>query len=55
METRLESLALLLDRAMLESATYISDVNADTESRSRRHPEDEGLSSIEVLERRLPS
>jgi hypothetical protein len=43
-----------LDRAMLESASYISDVNADIEARSLRRPDDEGLSSVDVLRRRLP-
>jgi len=43
-----------LDRATLESASYISDVNADIEARSLRRA-DEGLSSVDVLRRRLPS
>jgi hypothetical protein len=44
-----------LDRATLESASYISDLNADVEARSLRRPDDDGLSSVDVLRRRLPS
>ena len=43
-----------LDRAMLGSAHYVSDPNADFLADSLRGDGDEGATSIEVLLRRLP-
>ncbi|HWO22514.1 MAG TPA: hypothetical protein VNO30_27335 [Kofleriaceae bacterium] len=49
---RVEGVAL--DRAMLGSAHYVSDPNADFLADSLRGDGDEGATSVEVLLRRLP-
>ena len=43
-----------LDRAMLRSVHYVSDIDADILADSLRGDSDEGSTSVEVLLRRLP-